>query len=110
MSADARVVVAIAIACLLTEIEGPPFREALLVVLACVCGAGLASRTRLEPRDRGDRHRRDRHERPFCSPPTAFPKPPTPAAPPPRQVDPRRNPPLPAPPPPPARVSPRPPP
>ena len=53
------------LAYLLPEMERPPFREALLVVLARVCGAGLASRTRLEPRDRGDRHRRDRHERHF---------------------------------------------
>src|SRR2546426_10550725 len=81
MSADARVVVAIAIACLLTEIEGPPFREALLVVLACVCGAGLASRTRLEPRDRGDRHRRGPHEGPFRFRPTPSPKAPTPPPP-----------------------------
>src|SRR2546422_10673550 len=99
MSADARVVVAIAIACLLTEIERPPFREALLVVLACVCGAGLASRTRLEPRDRGDRHRRDPHGRPFNLPQNSFPKTPTPAAPPPCQGHPDTHRHLPAPPP-----------
>src|SRR3989442_11052064 len=110
MSADARVVIAIAIACLLTEIEGPPFREALLVVLACVCGAGLASRTRLEPRDRGDRHRRDRPERPFSLRLKAFRKPPTPAAPAPRKGDPARKPHLPSPPPHPAPVPPPPPP
>src|SRR2546425_9987620 len=104
MSADARVVVAIAIACLLTEIERPPFREALLVVLACVCGAGLASRTRLEPRDRGDRHRRDRPEGPFRLRETASRKPATPAAPAPGRGRPAQNPPRPPPPPPPPRA------